>query len=105
MMLYGRHSERTVICVTAIKDRMRLRLKTADFDRITRAVLGVKTDGELAELLRTHPSTLSQYRNGRCPVSADFLAACKAAMPDVPMETIVEPVPESAFEPTPERAS
>jgi hypothetical protein len=83
---------------------MRLRLKTTEFDRITRAVLGVKTDGELAELLRTHPSTLSQYRNGRTPVSADFVAACKTEMPHVPMDTYLEPVPGSAFEPA-ERAS
>lgn len=103
-MLYGRHSRRTVFCVTAIKDRMRLRLKTPEFDRIARAVLGIRTDGALAMILRTHPSTLSQYRTGRRPVPADFVAACKNAMPDVPIETYVESVPESAFEPVERRA-
>jgi hypothetical protein len=90
--------------VTAIKDRMRLRLKTPEFDRIARAVLGVKTDGEIAERLRTHPTTLSQYRTGRRPLPADFVAACKNAMPDIPLETFIESVPESAFEQAPERA-
>lgn len=83
---------------------MRLRLKTAEFDQIARAVLGVKTDGEVAERLRTHPTTLSQYRTGRRPLPADFVAACKAAMPAVPLDSFVESVHESVFE-SPERAS
>jgi DNA-binding transcriptional regulator YdaS (Cro superfamily) len=75
---------------------MRLRLRTAEFDRLARAILGEDTDGKIAERLGTHFTTLSQYRRGARYVPAEFVAACKSEMPDVPIDAIFEAVPERA---------
>ncbi len=80
--------------MTAKKTKMRLRLRTEEFDRFARALLGVDTDAKIAERLSTHYTTLSQYRTGARFVPAEFVAACKAEMPSVPFEVIFEAVPE-----------
>lgn len=75
---------------------MRLRLRTEEFDRIARAMLGEDTDGKIADRLGTHFTTLSQYRRGARYVPAEFVAACKAEMPTVPFDTLFEAVAERA---------
>lgn len=83
-----------MFCVTAKKTKMRLRLRTEEFDRVARTLLGVDTDAKIAERLGTHFTTLSQYRTGARFVPAEFVAACKAEMPSVPFDAIFEAVAE-----------
>jgi transcriptional regulator with XRE-family HTH domain len=65
------------------------RLRTAEFDRLARALLGVSTDRAIAARLGVGPDTLSQLRHGRTP-SSGFMAAVKREMPGVPVEQVFE---------------
>lgn len=72
--------------------RPTLRLKTEEFDLLAAAVTGARTDRELAEKLGVSYNHLSQLRtHARTPGGA-FIAAVRAAMPNVPFEQIFETV-------------
>jgi DNA-binding transcriptional regulator YdaS (Cro superfamily) len=73
-------------------DRPKLRLKTADFDKLAAAVIGARTDRELAEKLGVSPNHLSQLRVGARTPGEKFIAACRVTMPHVPFEQIFEVV-------------
>ena len=70
--------------------RPRLRLKTAEFDKLAAAVTGARTDRELAARLGVGANHLSQIRNGGRTPGAHFIAAVQSAMPNVPFEQLFE---------------
>lgn len=81
----------------ASKDqRLRLRLRTSEFDRAAEAVLGLSTSRAVADALGVHFTVLSQYRTGRRFVGADFIAAVQRKMPGVSFERLFEVVEEVA---------
>lgn len=71
-------------------DKPRLRLKTAKFDELAAAVIGARTDRELAERLGVGANHLSQIRVGARTPGAHFIAAVTSAMPNVPFEQLFE---------------
>lgn len=71
-------------------DRPKLRLRTAEFDKLAAAVIGARTDRELAERLGVGANHLSQIRNGARTPGAHFIAAVSSAMPHVPFEQLFE---------------
>lgn len=86
-----------VLCMAA--QGRRLRLRTAEFDKLARAILGQLPDWQIAERLGVNATHLSQLRTGNRNPGADFIAACKTAMPNVAFEDLFEVVaPEAAPE-------
>lgn len=81
---------RTFLCMKA--HATRLRLKTAEFDTLARAVLGQQSDAKLAARLGVGATHYSQLRTGRRNPGSAFIAAVKTAMPNVPFEHIFEVV-------------
>lgn len=71
-------------------DSPKLRLKKEEFDRLAAAVIGARTDRELAERLGVGANHLSQVRNGHRIPGAHFIAAVRTAMPHVPFEQLFE---------------
>jgi len=79
--------------------RPRLRLRTAEFDKLAAAVTGARTDRELAEHLGVGANHLSQIRVGARTPGAYFIAAVQSAMPHVPFEQLFEVVEVDNSEP------
>lgn len=73
-------------------NKPRLRLITAEFDKLAAAVIGAHTDRELAERLGVGANHLSQIRNGARTPGAYFIAAVRTAMPNVAFDQIFEVV-------------
>lgn len=73
-------------------DKPKLRLKTAEFDKLAAAVIGARTDRELAERLGVGANHLSQIRVGARTPGAQFIAAVRTAMPNVAFEQLFEVV-------------
>ena len=70
----------------------RLRLRTAEFDKLAAAVTGARTDRELAAYLGVGANHLSQIRVGARTPGAHFIAAVRSAMPHVAFEQLFEVV-------------
>lgn len=69
-----------------------LRLRVEEFDKLTAAVIGAPTQGELARRLGVDPAHLSQLRTGKRAPGEVFIAAVKVAMPHVSFEQLFEVV-------------
>lgn len=80
------------MCMPANTEQPRLRLRTEEFDRIARALLGVETDRQVAERLKVNTTTLSLIRSGKRFAPAGFIAMVMAEMPGVPLERLFEAV-------------
>lgn len=91
MQLQLAREQPTVICVRATKATTRRQpwLRREEFDALASRVLGDMPQYELAELLDTNPSSLSLYRQGKRPVSKEFIAAAMDAFPGVPTQKYV----------------
>lgn len=79
--------------------RPTLRLRTEKFDELAAAITGARTDRELAEKLGVGRNHLSLIRNHSRTPGAQFIAAVRTAMPNVPFEQLfetVEPVASDA---------
>lgn len=79
----------TVIGVRATKPKLKPWLRTVEFDALVSRTYGGKPQYEIAELLETNPSSLSKYRQGERPVSAEFIAAAMEAFPGIPTQQYV----------------
>lgn len=69
-----------------------LRLKTAEFDKLTRAFFGPLTLAELADKLGVNYLHLISLRTGKRNAGAGFVATLKTVMPNVPVEQLFEVV-------------
>lgn len=90
-MLRAYGCTRTLTCMAA-HIKLKWRLRTEEFDRLARTLLGESTDRAIAARLGVGADTLSQLRRAQREPSTAFMAAVKREMPGVPVEQLFEVV-------------